>query len=81
MPPYRPARFWVLEGEAVGEGDALLPVELLGRRDVKLEPRMRSIVPGVRLEFSVKLTLLTKAASVRAAGRSAAEAYSITDFV
>src|SRR5271165_2828265 len=48
---------------------------------VKVEPSISSTVPGDRLESRRSVTLLISAATARAAGRSAADAYATTDFV
>ena len=48
---------------------------------VKSEPRIRSTVPGVRLDTCSEVTLVSSFMSVFTAGMSAAVEYSMTDLV
>jgi hypothetical protein len=50
-----------------------------GARPVKSEPRIRSTVPGVRLDTCSEVTLVSCFMSVFTAGMSAAVEYSMTD--
>ena len=61
------------EADGAGVGVAL--------NEVKLEPMIRSMVPGVRVEFCSTCTLLSRDFSVLTAGRSEAAAYWITESV
>jgi hypothetical protein len=52
-----------------------------GARPVKLEPRIRSTVPGVRLATRNAVTLVSSDLRVFTAAMSAGEAYSMTEVV
>jgi hypothetical protein len=74
-----------LAGEEGGEVDATTGVApacgVFGTRPVKLEPRIRSTVPGVRLATFSEVTLVSSFLRVFTAAMSAAEAYSMTEVV
>jgi hypothetical protein len=60
---------------------ALGVLVVCGARPVKSEPRIRSTVPGVRLDTCSEVTLVSCFMSVFTAGISAAVEYSMTDLV
>src|SRR3954452_17178847 len=71
------------EKNGVGEATAGVAPEwgAWGARPVKLEPRIRSTVPGARLATRSAVTLVSSDLRVFTAAMSAAEPYSMTEVV
>ena len=76
----RPARTMGAGGGLAGGGGASA-CAVCGTRPAKLEPRIRSTVPGVRLATRSEVTLVSCFLRVFTAAMSAAEAYSMTEVV
>ena len=70
-----------LRGPGGWRGGRLGRGGVCGARPVKSEPRIRSTVPGVRLDTCSEVALVSCFMSVFTAGMSAAEEYSMTDLV
>src|SRR5690348_9586314 len=62
-------------------GEVVPACGVFGTRPVKLEPRIRLTVPGVRLATRSVVTSVSSCLSVFTAAMSAAEEYSMTEVV
>ena len=92
IPPLDWARLATPDADGLAPADACEPpvlgvaltceaCGLRGASPVKSEPRIRSTVPGVRLDTCSEVTLVSCFMSVFTAGMSAAVEYSMTDLV